>query len=299
MIHKSVLLQEVIKGTNPKKGENVFDGTLGAGGYSREFLNKIGEKGFLISTDLDKVALDNFKSYLDEKNIKNAQTFNGNFSSIKSHIKDSGLKDVDIIVLDLGYSSDQIENSGRGLSFQNLEDSLAMTLSSNLKEGSLTAKEIVNTWDEENLADIIYGYGGERYSRKIAKAIVKAREEKSIEKVGDLVGIIDNAVGGFYRRLKIHPATKTFQALRITVNDELGHLRKVLEDGFDSLSSGGRFAVVSFHSLEDRIVKNFFRDKQKEGLAENLYKKPLTPSQKELEENKRSRSSKLRILIKK
>lgn len=299
MIHKSVLLKEVIERTNPQKGEVVFDGTLGAGGYSKEFLKRIGKKGLLIASDLDFNSLKNFKNYLEKEKIDNTKVFQGNFSKVKSYIQASGLEKVDIIVLDLGYSSDQIESSKRGLSFQNLEDDLLMTLSSDIGENTLTAREIVNTWAEESIADIIYGYGGERHSRKIAKAIIEARERESIEKVGDLTQIIEDSVGGFYRKLKINPATKTFQALRITVNDELGNLRKVLEDGFDSLSSGGRLAVVSFHSLEDKIVKISFKEKEREGLAKKLYKKPIRPSDEEIKENKRSRSSKLRILIKK
>ena len=161
----------------------------------------------------------------------------------------------------------------------------------------LTAEEIVNTWEEKHLADIIYGYGEERFARKIAKAIVEARKKSKIKTTFDLVKIVESAVPRG-RRGRIHPATKTFQALRIAVNDELGALKEGLIKGFDRLEVRGRMAVISFHSLEDRIVKRFYKEKEKEGKAKLINKKPIVPTKEEIKNNPRSRSAKLRILEK-
>jgi 16S rRNA (cytosine1402-N4)-methyltransferase len=209
-------------------------------------------------------------------------------------------------MLDLGLSSDQFETSGRGFSFQKNEP-LLMTFKENLGPEDLTAKQIVNTWDEENIADIIYGYGEERYSRKIAKGIVGARAVKPIETTFDLVEIIKNSTPSRYAHGKIHPATRTFQALRITVNDEINALKEGLEKGWERLAPGGRMAVISFHSIEDRIVKHFYKSKEwmekadgtSERTANIITKKPITASHQEISENPRSRSAKLRIIEKK
>jgi 16S rRNA (cytosine1402-N4)-methyltransferase len=204
-----------------------------------------------------------------------------------------GMK-VNRIMLDLGLSSDQFETSGRGFSFQKNEP-LLMTFKENTTEADLTARQIVNTWDEANIADIIYGYGEERYSRKIAKGIVAARAIKPIETTFDLVDIIKNSTPSRYQHGKIHPATRTFQALRITVNDEINALKEGLEKGWARLESKGRMAVISFHSIEDRIVKHFY--KSREG-ASIITKKPITASHQEISENPRARSAKLRIIEK-
>lgn len=162
----------------------------------------------------------------------------------------------------------------------------------------VTAIDVVNTWEEKNLADIIYGYGEERFSRRIAKGIVEARKKAKIENTSDLVKIIENSVPAAYRRGRLHPATKTFQALRIAVNDELGALKEGLEKGFEVLKTGGRISVISFHSLEDRIVKKFYKEKEREGKARLINKKPILASKEEIKNNPRSRSAKLRILEK-
>ena len=156
----------------------------------------------------------------------------------------------------------------------------------------------MNNWEEENIADVIYGYGEEKYSRRIARAIVNYRKKKTIETTSELVEIISQSVPFFYRRGKIHPATRTFQALRIAVNDELNILKKGLVNGFERLEKGGRIAVISFHSLEDRIVKNFNKEKEEKGEGKSITKKPITPSEQEISENPRSRSAKLRIIEK-
>jgi 16S rRNA (cytosine1402-N4)-methyltransferase len=174
-----------------------------------------------------------------------------------------------------------------------------MTFKANVGEEETTARDVVNNWSEENLADVIYGYGEEKYARRIAKKIVESRGEKAIETSGELAEIVKNAVPVFYRFGRIHPATKTFQAIRIAVNDELTALQTGLEKGFQILKSGGRMAVISFHSLEDRIVKNFFRSKQESGEGEIVNKKPIIATEEEVSKNPRSRSAKLRIIIKK
>ena len=162
----------------------------------------------------------------------------------------------------------------------------------------LIARDMVNTWDENIIADIIYGFGEEKYSRKIAKMIVEARKEKEIETTFDLVKIIEEAVGKNYRGMKIHPSTRTFQALRIATNSELSNLEQVIEKGFEHLSVGGRMAIISFHSLEDRMVKQAFVKLKEKGIANVLTKKPIIPSEDEIKTNPRSRSSKLRLIEK-
>jgi len=201
----------------------------------------------------------------------------------------------DRILFDLGWSSNQFELSGRGFSFMR-DEPLVMTLSA--EPALITAHDIVNGWEEEVIADVLYGYGEEQFSRRIARGIVKAREKGEIKTTGELVTIIEKAVPAFYRNKKTHPATKTFQALRIAVNDELGALREGLEKAWLALNPGGRLAVITFHSIEDRIVKRMLREKASADLGKLVTKKPSIPSKEELKANPRSRSAKLRIIQK-
>ena len=173
-----------------------------------------------------------------------------------------------------------------------------MTFKSRGSEEDTTAYDVVNRWEEESLADVIYGYGEEKYARRIAKAIVETRKKKKIGTSGELAEIVKKAVPIFYRFGRIHPATRTFQAIRIAVNDELRALKEGIKKGFDILKEGGRIAVISFHSLEDRIVKNFFKSLVAENKGEIINKKPIIPSEDEIKKNPRSRSAKLRILRK-
>ena len=292
-IHKPVLLNEVIEGLNIHENDVVLDGTVGGGGYLKKICSLVGESGLVIGLDQDQSALDKIKKNTECKLF----LLNQNFRNLDLALKSLEIKKVDKIVFDLGISSDQLDNSGRGFSFQK-DEPLIMSLKKDLEESDLTAFEIVNTWDEKNLADIIFGYGEEKFSRKIAKEICKARKEKKIETTFELVEIIKKAVPKWYLFRKTHFATKTFQALRITVNDEIESLKEGLNKAFDALNLNGRLAVVSFHSLEDRVIKRFFKDlkNKKEGILIN--KKPITPSDKELKENPRSRSAKLRIISK-
>lgn len=294
MRHKSVLLQEAIQCLEIKKGEIFVDGTLGGGGHTEEVQNKFGDQVKIIGIDLDLDAI----SLAKKKFSKSKITFvNDSFRNLDLILKKLKITKVNKILLDIGISSNQFEESGRGFTFQKNEP-LLMTMKRDLSSDDLTAKEIVNNWEIENLATIIKNYGEEQFAWKIAKAIVARRIERPIETTFDLVEIIKVATPKWYHHKKIHPATKTFQALRVTVNDEIGALRDGLKKGFEALESRGRLAVISFHSLEDREVKHFFREKKEENLGKIVNKKPITPTKEEIKENPRSRSAKLRIIEK-
>ncbi|AKM84177.1 TPA: 16S rRNA (cytosine(1402)-N(4))-methyltransferase [Candidatus Campbellbacteria bacterium] len=294
--HIPVLLNEVIEGLNLHKGDAVFDGTLGGGGYFGKLCEVVGPEGTAIAVDQDLGAI----KRVEEKSDFRCQThlINENFRNLDKVLISLNQKQVQGVVFDLGLSSDQFEISGRGFSFKKNEP-LLMTFSEKPNEARFTARDIVNTWDEENIADILYGYGEEMFSRRVAKKIVEAREIKPINTTDDLVSVIESAFPVWYRKTrKTHFATKTFQALRITVNDEIESLKDGLQKGFHSLSEGGRMAVISFHSLEDRIVKNFMKEKQLANEGEIKTKKPITPTDEEIKNNPRSRSAKLRIIEK-
>jgi 16S rRNA (cytosine1402-N4)-methyltransferase len=222
----------------------------------------------------------------------------GNFRTIDAILDTLGISTVNSILLDIGLSSNQLEESGRGFSFQNNEP-LQMTFGKDVQEGDTTAETVVNEWSEDTLETIIRGFGEERYAGRIARAIVEAREIDPIKTTHELTSIIASAVPMRYKKGKIHPATRTFQAIRIAVNQELQALEEGLQKGFERLAPNGRMAVISFHSLEDRIVKNYFKKLITEGTALGITKKPITPGEQELSHNRRSRSAKLRIIEKK
>jgi len=290
--HIPVLLQETIAILDPKPGETMFDGTLGGGGHASRICDLIGNTGRLLACDQDAeaiaVATEKLRGHVCQVNIHRA-----NFRSLDTVCAEEGHVRPDGILLDLGFSSMQIEASGRGFSFLR-DEPLLMTLSDMPSDDTLTAKEIVNEWAEESIADVIYGYGEERYARRIAKGIVLAREDKPIETTGELVKIIKESVPWSYATGKIHPATRTFQALRIATNDELGAEEEGIRKGIELLAPGGRMAVISFHSLEDRIVKRTFKEMEEEGVVEILTKKPIVPTDEEIKNNPRARSAKLR-----
>lgn len=290
-MHKTVLLNETIEGLNLQSDSSVdqvvLDCTFGGGGHSLEICKRYPNVK-IIAFDQDKSVFNKTRDKFEGCDI----TFvNKNFREIDYREK------VDGIIFDLGLSSDQLENSGRGFSFQR-DEPLLMTMKAKPTSEDLTAREIVNTWAEESLADIIYGYGEERQARRIAKAIVEARKKQEIKTTFDLVKIIEQAIPAKFRRGKIHFATKTFQAIRIAVNNELEALTEGLDKGFELLKDGGRMSVISFHSLEDRIVKRFFKKKAEEKRAKLINKKPIVPKTEEVENNPRSRSAKLRVLEK-
>jgi 16S rRNA (cytosine1402-N4)-methyltransferase len=250
----------------------------------------------MIGIDLDPQAIIRSKERLFPYKL-NIYYVENSFRNIKQILSDLKINSVDKILLDIGLSSNQFEDSGRGFSFQK-DEPLNMSFKEEIGQNDLTAGEIVNTWELENLATIIKNYGEEQFAWKIAKAIVARREAKPIETTFELAEIIKLATPKWYHHKKIHPATKTFQALRITVNDEIRALKQGLQDGFDSLNLSGRLAVISFHSLEDREVKQFFKEKEKLNLAKLITKKPIVPQSSEIKINPRSRSAKLRIIEK-
>ena len=295
-VHRSVLLNEIVENLNLKKGSVVVDSTFGGGGHSAEICRR--NKGVkIIAIDQDQSAFKKAEDKFTDLDC-DISFVNGNFRNLAEILRSKKVKKVGAVLLDLGLSSDQLENSGRGFSFMK-DESLLMTMKENPRPEDLTAEDVVNTWSEQSLADIIYGYGEEKYSRRIAQAIIEARKKTQIKTTFDLVKIIRESVPSSYAKGRINPATRTFQALRIAVNDELGALESGLKEGFEALKDGGRMAVISFHSLEDRIVKRFYKAKKEAGQAILINKKPITASAEELRENPRSRSAKLRILEKK
>ncbi len=294
-VHISVLLKESIEGLNLKDNSIVVDATFGGGGHTREILKNF-KNVKVIAFDSDgeafKRAEKNIAGYEDRIIFKNL-----NFKNIKKGLLEENISLVDGVLFDLGISSDQLDQVERGFSFLR-DEKLLMTMKENPNDEDLTAYEIVNTWEESSLADIIYGYGEEKYARRIARNIVEARQIKPIETTFDLVNIINSSVPVKYQKGKIHPATRTFQAIRIAVNDELRVLEEGLRNALEVVKKDGRISVITFHSLEDRIVKNFFRNNAKEGKLVLINKKPIVPSLEEIKNNKRSRSAKLRIIQK-
>ena len=300
-MHKPVLLHEVVRGLNLKRGSVVVDGTLGLGGHAREIIKHILPNGLLIGIDQDPRNLKKAKENLKEfsKNIKFVQ---GNFSKLSEILKNLGIEKVDAILLDLGLSSPHIDEADRGFSY--IEDGpLDMRMN---PESSVTAAEIVNTYKERELANLIYKYGEEKHSRKIANIIVKERERKKFTTTRELATVLEREIKNKHK----HPALLTFQALRIAVNDELDVLISVLKESVELLSSGGCLAVISYHSLEDRIVKQFIREQARVCICPKelplcscnnkpkfkiITKKPIVPSEEEVKSNNRSRSAKLRI----
>jgi len=295
-MHIPVLLDESIDGLTIRSGDIIIDGTLGGGGHTFEIIKRFGSGVKVIGLDFDADAIDRAKSRLID--IPHDTLFRTiGFQDMDKVLNELNMPHVDRILLDLGLSSFQLEIAGRGFSFKK-DEPLLMTMKKDPTDEDLTARDIVNTWEEKTLADIIYGFGEEKYSRKIAKAIVEARTIKSIDTTFQLAEIIDGAVGRSYRGMKIHPSTRTFQSLRIATNGELSNLERAIESGFRMLSVGGRIAIITFHSLEDRIVKRAFVKLKSDGYANVITKKPIVPSSDEIINNPRARSAKLRIIEK-
>ncbi len=292
-VHESVLLQETLSELDLAPNDVVLDATGGGGGHSKHIAEVLGEEGALIALDQDEDALPRIENALEGATCT-TRVIQGNFRNLDTHVMQAGYTTLNKILFDLGLSTNQLELSGRGFSFQK-DEPLLMTMS---KEGEKSAYEIVNTYDQGELADLIYEFGEERYSRKIAKAIVENRQSKPIGTSGELKKIIESAVPAAYRNGRIHPATRTFQALRIAANDEMESLKLGLQKAWDMLSENGRIVVISFHSLEDRIVKQFFASLVREGVGELIHKKPLTPTEEEIRRNPKSRSAKMRIIKK-
>ncbi len=290
--HIPVLLKEALDILNIKQGNIYVDGTLGGGGFSEDILIRLHNDGFLIGIDRDSEAVRNVQLEFEKKfDNKNFKLFHSNFSKIDEIIKSEGFAGIDGVVLDLGISSIQLEG-GRGFSFNEVgEGGLDMRMD---KENSLTAYEIINYYPEKTLADIIWRFGDEKFSRKIAKRIVEFRKNKTVETSLELADIVRKAVYrsyGKFKQFKTDPATKTFMALRIFVNKEYDSLTEFLEKLKNVLNKGGVVAIISFHSGEDRIVKHFFKNCSD---FKPINKKPIIPEDEEMKNNPRSRSAKLR-----
>src|SRR3989344_134033 len=295
MSHKAVLLQEAIDALNLFTGAIFLDATVGSGGHASEVCNRFRGVVRVIGLDADPERIEHAKKVLLEKECP-AELVNENFRNLDQVLKRLGVEKVNAILFDLGLNSEQLEQSGRGFSFQH-DEPLYMTFAAP-EVGKLTAQEIVNHYDEDEIADTIYELGEEKYSRRIAAAIVEVRKKNPIQTTFQVVEILKGALPKNYERGRLHVATRTFQALRLAVNDELGALQEGLAKGFGALAPKGRMAVISFHSLEDRIVKVFFREKAHTDEAVLITKKPLYPTEDETRENPRARSAKLRIIEK-
>lgn len=283
-VHIPVLPAEVIEGMNPQPGDIVVDGTLGGGGHTRELLKLIGPSGRLFGFDRDPFAIEDTRQRLPDEN---ATFITANYSDMPEVLAQLGIDLVDSILLDLGLSSDQLADRERGFSFQS---DGALDLRFNPMAGESAAK-LVNRLSEKHLANLIYQYGEERFSRRIARKIVKLRHANKIETSSQLAAIVRSCIPKS-KTQSIDPATRTFQALRIAVNEELKWLKIAMKRLPDLLQPGGRIAVISFHSLEDRIVKQALNENSE---LEVLTRKPLQAGEAELAVNPRSRSAKLRI----
>ena len=270
----------------------MVDATIGHGGHSLLFGKTLGPEGVIIGLDVDKKAIQRALSRLKELACK-VVLLNSNFSEIAEQVREQGVERCDFILADLGLCSSQLADERYGLSFQT-NMPLDMRIDQRIKT---TAADIVNQAGESSLADLIYKYGQDRASRRIARFIVRHRRGEPITTTGQLAALVCKALGqpAKGRRSRIHPATRTFQAIRIAVNDELGNLAKLLEAGAGLLKKNGYIAVISYHSLEDRLVKHNFRQNDKENIYRILTKKPLIASRAEIAENPRARSAKLRI----
>lgn len=305
-VHKPIMLNECLDGLNIKKTGIYFDGTLGGAGHSSEILKRLSGSGLLVATDKDNDAIKVSTERLS-KISSNFKIVKSDFKDYKNVIHQLNIKNVDGILLDLGVSSYQLDEPERGFSYR-YDSKLDMRMD---RDSTLTAEYIVNNYSEKDLLRVLYDYGEEPFSKSIVKKILEVKTIKRIETTGELVDIIKECVPKKVQITKGHPAKRVFQALRIEVNSELTNLEDAIYDMVESLNVGGRIAIITFHSLEDRIVKNAFKllctdcicDKNipfcvchHKATGKLITKKPIEPSQQELAENPRSASSKLRIL---
>jgi len=293
--HTPVLRDEVVRWISPSGRKVLVDCTVGLGGHAEALLESAPEDAILIALDVDRAALPPAAQRL-ARFCSRVRTFHANFAQLPHVLAEANIESADAIFADLGLSSMQLDDPLRGFSFSR-DGPLDMRMDDRLEK---SAADLVNTLSERDLGDLIYTNGQERYSRRIAKAIAETRRSQRIETTVELARIIQRAYPPVTRKTRrgVHPATRTFQALRIAVNDELDNLQQLLDALMDLLSKGGRAGIISFHSLEDRRVKRKFADYEWEGVAKRLTKKPITPSAEEIERNPRSRSARLRVLEK-
>jgi len=296
MNHITVLKEETIEQLNLHEGSVVVDCTLGSGGHTALAIKKIGAKGTLIAMDADPAAIEHNQE-LQRTAAATVHLVNQNFRELQSALAKLNIATVDAVMADLGWRTEQFastEGEPRGFSFQ-VDEPLIMTFG-DPKDYSFTAADIVNDWQEEDIANVIYAYGEEPKARRIARRIVEVRKDTPITTSRQLADLVTTVVP--HRHGKIHPATKTFQALRIAVNDEFEALETLIQAAFTALAPHGRLAIITFHSLEDRIVKHTFRNFVHDHQALLVHKKPIVPSREALLENPRARSAKLRTLEK-
>lgn len=299
MLHKPVLLTETIESLHLKPGAVVVDGTLGSGGHAQAIVEGIGEAGRLIGMDQDVDALTRCRQKL--KDYPQVSFHHSNFRHIDKVLSDLNIDFVDAVILDIGFSSDQLETDERGFSFER-EGPLDMRMDQSLE---ISAKDLIRDLSQAELEHLFREYGEEPWARRYAECICRARHLSPIETTTQLAEILQKALphytykdGRKPRWAKKHPATRVFQALRIKVNDEIGALEEALDKGWNALRPGGRFSVISFHSLEDRVVKNRFRDWFKAKQALRITKKPIIGTAEEIKQNPRARSAKLRVVEK-
>lgn len=293
-MHIPVLLKEVISLLDPKENENFIDATMGQAGHSLEILKRNGPKGKVLGIEQDQEILAVTAKGLRASTYENRIILvHDNFVNLKKIVAARNFSRVKGIIMDLGISSWQLEESGRGFTFLK-DEPLLMNLTGN----PLTAEKIVNYWSKQELERIFREFGQEKFARRIAENIVLKRTAGPIKKTLELVGIIKKSVPENYEKGRINPATRTFMALRIAVNNELENLQKALPQAVDILDKGGKLAVISFHSLEDRLVKSFFKTEEKKERVRILTKKPVGAGDEELKINQRSRSAKLRVVQK-
>lgn len=289
-LHSPVLLTEIIDYLDLEPGDIIFDATLGGGGHSKEILKRILPKGKLIAVDRDPEAVSRnhvvFEEFKDSIILRN-----DNFSNINRIVEEEKIGNLDGVVFDLGFSSFQIDDASRGFSFME-NGPLDMRYD---KQNGPSAEDVVNGFGKEEIENILRDYGEERHAKLVARAVVASRKKKRIKTTGELVDIVKTAIGRKYYGQKLHPACRTFQALRIFVNGEIEALEQGVNEVFSCMNTGGRICVISFHSLEDRIVKNIFRNRARSGEALLLTKKPVQPTRDEIRINPRARSAKLRV----
>ncbi|UCG79194.1 MAG: 16S rRNA (cytosine(1402)-N(4))-methyltransferase RsmH [Nitrospirota bacterium] len=286
--HEPVLLREVLQMLSIRENGTYLDATAGGGGHSDAILSRLSDNGRLICTDRDETAVDTLTERFSDPRIIVRQA---RFSDLVETVKELGFESVDGVLFDLGVSMFQLKVLERGFSFES-DERLDMRMD---RRQLFTAWDIVNTYSEKEIANIIYEFSDERLSRRIARAIVTERKKRTIDTCRELADIIVKAYG---KRGRIHPATRTFQALRIAVNDELNELRQGLKNAFKLMHSRGKVCVISYHSKEDRIVKHYLRDKAKSKECELITKKPVVPEREEINDNPAARSAKLRGAVK-
>ena len=293
--HIPVLIDEAVQGLAIRENGVYVDATVGFGGYTELIASQLGS-GKVIGIDADKQALNLVEKRLSAQ-IEEGKIIlkHNNFRFIEQVLAELRINSVDGIVADLGLSSMELDDISRGFSFR---DEAPLDMRFDINSDGMTAEDIVNTYSQDDLTHIFKSLGDEPFSGRIARVIVENRKKKAIKTTTDLVNIIMSIVPAKFAKKSIHPATRVFQALRMEVNDEIGALNSLLASALNLLNSSGRLAIVSFHSGEDRIVKNVFRDWKMEGFVNVLTKKPIIPSELELNENPRSRSAKLRIIEK-